>query len=662
MKNSIGKPYEGKLHVRFDEGGADSLLKFITFTRDNLSGLSGSTLRGNKQKTLLLETKPRSSNFIEFWKELIRMKKLKTYYMKNSFKILMVGLLTIFISCQSNTQMTNEAKKPNILLILADDMGYGDIGAFGSEIETPNIDKLASQGMSFTNFHVGAACAPTRTMLMTGVDNHRAGMGNMLEIQADNQFGKPGYEGHLNDKVVTVATRLKDAGYHTYMAGKWHLGKSPTTIPYAKGFERSFALMESGADNYVDQPYSALYEKVHYFEDDKAVSLPTENYFSTSYYTDKIIDYISSKQEDGKPFFAYVAYQAVHYPLQAPKEFIDKYNGVYDKGWHELRKARIARQKELGITSQEAVLKTNYDATTRDYWKIPDWESLSEEEKAFSARSMQTYAGMLDNMDVNIGRIIAYLKEIGEYENTLIIFMSDNGADPSTQPFFPGFKPWYEAHYEYTYLEDYNGDFSKMGQKGSFVDFGPGWAAVSNTPNSYYKSFSTEGGLRVPFIASYPGVIPVGKQINTFVFVKDIAPTLIEIAGGDYKSDNYNGKAIHPITGASMLKTLKGEAEKVHPETEKIGYELAGNSAIFMGKYKMVKNLPPQGKGEWELYNIETDPSEMHNLVEEMPELAEELIAAYEEYETQNGVVPVPPGYDPQVQSVKNAKSGKSAH
>jgi arylsulfatase A-like enzyme len=617
---------------------------------------------GNKQKTLLLETKPRSSNFIEIWKELIRLKKLKTYHMKNSFKILMVGLLTIFISCQSNTQMTNEAKKPNILLILADDMGYGDIGAFGSEIETPNIDKLASQGMSFTNFHVGAACAPTRTMLMTGVDNHRAGMGNMLEIQADNQFGKPGYEGHLNDKVVTVATRLKDAGYHTYMAGKWHLGKSPTTIPYAKGFERSFALMESGADNYVDQPYSALYEKVHYFEDDKAVSLPTENYFSTSYYTDKIIDYISSNQEDGKPFFAYVAYQAVHYPLQAPKEFIDKYNGVYDKGWHELRKARIAKQKELGITSQEAVLKTDYDATTRDYWKIPDWESLSEEEKAFSARSMQTYAGMLDNMDVNIGRIIAYLKEIGEYENTLIIFMSDNGADPSTQPFFPGFKPWYEAHYEYTYLEDYNGDFSKMGQKGSFVDFGPGWAAVSNTPNSYYKSFSTEGGLRVPFIASYPGVIPVGKQINTFAFVKDIAPTLIEIAGGDYKSDNYNGKAIHPITGASMLKTLKGEAEKVHPETEKIGYELAGNSAIFMGKYKMVKNLPPQGKGEWELYNIETDPSEMHNLVEEMPELAEELIAAYEEYETQNGVVPVPPGYDPQVQSVKNAKSGKSAH
>lgn len=568
----------------------------------------------------------------------------------------------IIASCSTSLKSDKSCNQPNILIILADDMGYGDIGAFGSEIETPNIDNLAKQGMSFSNFHVGAACAPTRTMLMTGVDNHRAGMGNMLEIQADNQFGKPGYEGHLNDKVVTVATRLKDAGYHTYMAGKWHLGKSSTTIPYAKGFDRSFALMESGADNYVDQPYSAMYEKVHYFEDDKAVSLPTENYFSTNYYTDKIIDYIGSNQEDGKPFFAYVAYQAVHYPLQAPKEYIDKYNGVYDDGWHELRKARLEKQKELGITSQEAILKTDYDATTRDYWKIPDWDALSDEEKTFSARSMQTYAGMLDNMDVNIGRLIAYLKEIGEYENTLIIFMSDNGADPSTQPFFPGFKPWYEANYDYTYMEDYNGDFSKMGQKGTFVDFGPGWAAAANTPNSYYKSFSTEGGLRVPFIASLPGVIPEGKNINTFAFVKDIAPTLVEIAGGDYKAETYNDKTIHPITGTSMLKTLKGETRKVHPEEEKIGYELAGNSAIFMGKYKMVKNLPPQGKGEWELYNIETDPSEMYNLVEKMPELVEELKAAYEEYESENGVVPVPPGYDPQVQSVLNAKSGKSAH
>jgi arylsulfatase len=550
------------------------------------------------------------------------------------------------------------SSRPNILIVLADDMGYGDIGAFGGEIETPNIDKLASQGMSFTNYHVGAACAPTRAMLMTGVDNHMAGMGNMLEIQADNQFGKPGYEGHLNDKVVTVATRLKDAGYHTYMAGKWHLGKSATTIPHAKGFERSFALMESGADNFVEMPYSALYEKVHYFEDDKAVTLPTENYFSTDHYTKKIIDYIGSNREDGKPFFAYLAYQAVHYPHQAPKEDIDKYKGVYDEGWHAIRNARLAKQKELGIAPKGAVLNNDHEATSADYWKIPAWDSLSDEQKRFSARSMEVYAGMADNMDQNIGKLFAYLKEIGEYENTLIVFLSDNGADPSVQPFFPGFRPWYEKHYEYTYIEDYKGDFSNKGLKGSFSDYGPGWAATSNTPNSYYKTFSTEGGLRVPFIASFPGIIPEGAKTATFAFIKDLAPTILEFAGVEYKGDTYNGKAINPISGTSMLATLKGESDKVHPESETIGYELAGSSAIFKGKYKMVINLPPKGTGKWELYDIEADPGEVTNLVEKMPELVAELEAAYTLYEKENGVIPVPEGYDPQVQSVKNAARG----
>jgi len=573
---------------------------------------------------------------------------------------LCVVLMTAGNGCHQATKQAEEttSKRPNILIVLADDMGYGDIGAFGSEIKTPNIDKLASQGMSFSNYHVGAACAPTRTMLMTGVDNHMAGMGNMLEIQADNQFGKPGYEGHLNDKVVTLATRLRDAGYHTYMAGKWHLGKSATTIPHAKGFERSFALMESGADNFVDMPYSAMYEKVHYFEDDKAVTLPTENYFSTDHYTKKMIDYIGSNKEDDKPFFAYVAYQAVHYPLQAPKKDIDKYKGMYDEGWHAIRKARLEKQKKLGITSKEAVLNTNYDATSAPYWKIPAWDSLSEEEKRFSARSMEVYAGMADNMDQNIGKLFAYLKEIGEYENTLIIFLSDNGADPSKQPFFPGFRPWYKEHYEYTYIEDYKGDFSNMGQKGTFVDYGPGWAAASNTPNSYYKTFSTEGGLRVPFIASFPGMIPQGKKSATFAYIKDLAPTILEFAGVKYKGETYNGKAINPISGTSMLATLKGESDKVHPETETIGYELAGSSAIFKGKYKMVMNPPPKGTGEWELYDIEADPAEMQNLATEMPELVTELKAAYKLYEKENGVVPVPEGYDPQVQAIKNAKRG----
>jgi arylsulfatase len=353
-------------------------------------------------------------------------------------------------------------------------------------------------------------------MLMTGVDNHLAGLGNMLEIQADNQFGKPGYEGHLNESVVSVATLLRDSGYHTYMVGKWHLGKTETTIPHARGFERSFALMESGADNWVEQSYSPMYQAVHYFEDDRPVTLPTEDYFSTDYYTDKIIDYIDSNRDDGQPFFAYVAYQAVHYPHQAPREFIDKYDGVYDGGWEELRRERLDRQKELGIVSPDVALAPQFTNTTMDSWKIPDWDSLSDEERRFSAHRMQTYAGMVDNMDVNVGRLLAHLEEMGEAENTLVIFLSDNGADPTQMPLLPGFGPWYEANYSFSQRGDYDAEFSQMGQKGSFDYYGPGWAAAANAPHSYYKTSSSEG-------AAIPGTALNGCDSGNLAAITAIA-------------------------------------------------------------------------------------------------------------------------------------------
>ncbi len=576
-------------------------------------------------------------------------------------------LMTVGIGCdQATNQTTTEPtkgttpKRPNILIVLADDMGFGDIGAFGSEIETPNIDSLARDGIHFTNFHVGAACSPTRTMLMTGVDNHLAGLGNMLEMQADNQFGKPGYEGHLNESVVSVATLLRDSGYHTYMVGKWHLGHTETTIPHARGFERSFALMESGADNWVHMPYAPLYDAVHYFDNDRAVQLPTEGYFSTDFYTERMIEYIDSSRGDGKPFFAYVAYQAVHYPHQAPREFIDKYDGVYDGGWHELRRKRLERQKELGIVSPDVTLDPQFTKTSLDAWKIPDWDSLTDDEKRFNARRMQTYAGMVDNMDVNIGRILAHLKKIGEAENTLVIFLSDNGADPNQLPLIPDFRPWYETHYRLTYRSDYAADYSNMGQKGSFADYGPGWAAASNAPNSYYKTFSTEGGIRVPFIARFPGNIPVGQSSREFAFVKDVVPTVLEVARVELPGSSYHGKEINPPTGTSMWGALTGEKSTVHDDSESIGYELAGSSALFRGKYKLVQNLPPKGTGEWELYDMNADPSEVHDLAKEKPDLVAELIQAYADYEKRNGVIPVPEGYNPVEQVIKNAARGRS--
>ena len=585
----------------------------------------------------------------------------------NLLKVSALALLAIFAACQSqaenpneNQKLVNETKKPNILILLADDMGYGDIGVYGSEIQTPNVDSLANEGIQFTNFHVGAACSPTRTMLMTGVDNHRAGLGNMTEIQADNQFGKPGYEGYLNDTVVSVATRMQDGGYHTYMVGKWHLGHSETTIPHAKGFERSFALMESGADNWIEQPYAPMYEAVHYYEDNKQVSLPTENYFSSNYYTDKMMNYIGSNKDDGKPFFAYLTYQAVHYPHQAPKEYIDKYNGVYDEGWVKLREVRLAKQKEMGIVSKDVILNLDNEATTEPDWKMPNWDALSDEEKKFNARRMQTYAGMVDNMDHNIGRLLSYLKDIGEYDNTLIVFLSDNGADPNQLPAKEGFGTWYKGKYDYVFIEDYKGDYSNMGQKGSFADYGPGWGALANTPGSFYKTFSSEGGIRVPFIAWYPKTLEKGKMTNEFAFIKDVVPTMLEVAGIDGSGDTYNGKEIYPITGTSMWSSLTGKTKSVHPTDEMIGYELAGSSAIFQGNYKLVINPKTKGTGEWELYDISLDPSEMHNLANDMPDLVAKLKEGYKEYEKENGVVPVPADYDVLKQLVKNAKSGRA--
>lgn len=545
-------------------------------------------------------------------------------------------------------------KRPNIVILIADDMGYGDIGSFGSEIQTPNLDKLAGEGMSFSNFHAGATCSPTRTMLISGVDNHRAGLGNMHEIMADNQFNQPGYEGHLYTSVVSLATVLSDSGYNTYMTGKWHLGGTAESIPYAKGFKRSFALAESGADNWVEQPYAPMYDKVHYFEDDKEVSLPTENYFSSDFYTEKMISYIEADREEDKPFLVWMGYQAVHYPHQAPKKFIDKYNGVYDKGWEDIRQSRLARQRALGIVPASASLDEELDKTSVPDWLAPDWETLPDEEKRFNARRMQAYAGMLDNMDYNIGRLVSYLEEIGELDNTLIVFMADNGPDPNLLSSNPAYRPWYEKNYDYTYIEDYKGDYSTMGQKGSYADYGPGWAAASATPNSYYKTFSTEGGLRVPFIAWYPKNIEPAQSTNTFLFVKDVYPTILEVSGVAMPGSQYKGRAIYPPSGKSAWGVLTGEKSEVHASSESIGYELAGSSAVFRGKYKLSRNPPPKGNGDWELYDIIADQGEVHDLAKKNPELVAELLASYKKYEKVNGVIPVPEGYNPLKQLIKN--------
>jgi arylsulfatase A-like enzyme len=535
---------------------------------------------------------------------------------------------------QSATASDPDAR-PNIIIVLLDDTGYADLGAYGSEVATPNIDRLAAEGVQFTNFHAAAACTPTRGMLLTGVDNHLVGMGNMVEIMADNQFDQPGYEGFMGYSVVTLPTLLRDAGYHTYMAGKWHLGKTKKSIPAARGFERSISLMESGADNFEKKSYLPMYEFVHFYEDFDQVDLP-DDFFSTDYYTDRLIEYIGADRGDDQPFFAYLSLQAQHYPLQAPDEYIDKYAGAYEAGWDEIRAQRYARQVELGLMPAGLTLPPIAAA--------PAWNSLSDEDKRLYAKRMEVYAGMLDNVDANMGRLLAYLDDIGEADNTVIVFMSDNGADNNEQD--KAFPDWYAANFDLSY--------ERMGMPGSYVNYGPGWAGASGTPLTLFKGAASEGGLRVPLIISGPAGIRSGVMSDSFAFVTDVTPTLLELAQVSPPTGTHNGKDVHPIDGKSMLGYLRGENDYIHGPGEAVIYEMAGSAAIFQDGYKLVKNNPPFGDRQWRLFRPGEDPVEINDLASANQDMVASMISEYERFAENVNLIEVPDDYNPIEQIQKN--------
>jgi arylsulfatase A-like enzyme len=515
------------------------------------------------------------------------------------------------------------ADRPNILLIMADDMGYSDISPYGSEIFTPNLARLANQGAMFTDFHVAAYCTPTRSMAMTGVDNHVVGLGNMIELVADNQRGKPGYEGYLNGRAETIATILHNAGYHTYMAGKWHLGKTPETMPANQGFEKSIGLLEGGADNWENKSYTPGYKSVHFFEDRKALELPSD-FYSSKFYADKMIDYIDTNKTDGKPFFGFLAFQAVHQPLQAPPEFTERYISTYQAGWSEISDFRYQRLVELGI--MPAGLKLTRPPS------VKDWNTQSPDEKRLNAKRMAVYAGMLEYMDMSIGRVLDHLKAQGELDNTIVVFMSDNGGEAAQlQPMFPDY-----------YKKNFDLSYDHMGEKGSYVEYGPGWASTSMTPFSNFKGSAAEGGLRAPLIIRYPHVIPQGEREDAFANVLDVVPTVLDMANVP-TSDRGNSA---PLSGRSMTAYLTGKAQEVHSDNDPIGYEAAGGAALFRGPFKLVRSVPPYGDGSWRLYNLKTDPTESHDLSGSQPDLAKSMAADYAAYVAKNGVIEVPPGYD----------------
>jgi arylsulfatase len=548
------------------------------------------------------------------------------------------GVLFLLVSCWQLPLAS--AARPNIVLILADDLGFSDIAPYGSEIHTPSLSALAAGGISFTNYHTAASCAPTRGMLLTGVDSHRNGVPNIPETIPPELAQYPNYRGTLGHNVVTVASLLQDAGYHTYMAGKWHLGKTPDLLPYRRGFERTVTMADTGADNWEQKPYIPLYKKANWFADGEEFELPAD-FYSSRFLVDKTIEFIDSNRDDGQPFFTYVPFQAVHIPVQAPQQFTARYMGVYDAGWDELRKQRQLRAKQLGIIpAQSAMVRMS---TTSD------WESFTPQEQRYHAKRMAVYAGMVDAMDHHLGRLLEYLKTTGQYDNTVFIFTSDNGSEASA-----GDHPRHMAARLSLALQGYNNNYDTLGDKGSFNFIGPSFASAAAGPLAYYKFYAGEGGMRVPLIIAGEPIANRKRQSNAFTYVTDIAPTILDLSGVKPPARHYGGRLVEPMSGRSLLPLTRGEVDRVYAETEAIGYELAVNSALFQGDYKIVLNRRPVGDDRWHLYNIVTDPGETEDLGELMPQRLQQMLGLYRDYVADNGVRPVPAHYNEELQGVLN--------
>ncbi len=552
--------------------------------------------------------------------------------MTNARTSLTVVALAIILICWPSASVLADTPKgkPNVLLVVADDMGYADLGGYGGEIRTPHLDALASRGIRATHFYTSPTCSPTRAMLLTGTDNHIAGLGNMAEWLGPKQKGKPGYEGHLNDRVVTVATLLREAGYHTYMAGKWHLGEKPGMWPAARGFERDLSVLDGAGSHWRDmQGLNPARPKLTITRNGKKISELPEGYFSSKDFTDFIINSIEEHRNDDKPFFAYLAYQAPHGPLAVPDDWRDKGKARYDKGYDEVRKERLARQQQLGLVREDAVGFPRLP-------NIPAWDKLTDEHRRQMARKMELYAAMVENMDHHIGRLLNYLKQIGELDNTLIIFFSDNGAAGEdiaelVKALAPQAKDWF--------AKTFDNRFENWGRPGSSVDYGPSWAQVSMVPFRQFKGVVAEGGIRAPLIVAGPGVKHKGKINHSLLHVMDIVPTVLELSGVKQPSED-SAKKVAPIQGKSMLPLLAGRADAIRKETDWLGWELFGNRAIRQGDWKLLYLLKRAGgTGDWQLFNLREDPAELQDLSKKYPEKRDALLTLWEQYAKTNGVI-----------------------
>ncbi|MDW3195681.1 MAG: arylsulfatase [Cytophagales bacterium] len=549
--------------------------------------------------------------------------------------VLCVALLVIHCTPKEEAPM-------NILLIVADDLGYTDLGCFGSEIRTPNLDALATEGIRFTDFHTAATCSPTRAMLLTGVTTHKNGYGTMEGDLAENQVGLRGYETHLNWDVVTFPSLLRDQGYHTSIAGKWHQAFPPDDASLwadKRGFDRSFCMNQGGAGHFDDkQKLFGFQDRAIYVEDGKEIDQLPTGFYSSEYYASKVISYINESQELGKPFFSFLSFTAPHWPLQVPDQYAVLYQGVYDEGYEVLAATRLERAKTKGVVPKNTKLPAFPHL-------VAAWDALSVEEKKERSKTMEIYAAMIERLDHHVGRVIDHLKKEGLYENTLIVFMADNGAEGNDVFTIKGTEEWV--------AENWDNSFDNMGRKGSYIQQGRDWALVSSMPYKYYKAFASEGGVRTPMIVRHPRQsTKTGKIEHQYLSVMDLAPTFLEAAGAAFPIDNtYQGREVFPIEGASMGSFLTNKTALVHPAEKAHVWELYGRIGVRKGQWKGLKLEPPFGTGDWELYDLSTDIGEQNDVAASNPELVAEMEKHWQAYAKENNVVLpenfIPYGYLP---------------
>ena len=532
--------------------------------------------------------------------------------MKRFFVLLVLFLLSGFASAA-------EPPRPNILLILADDIGYSDLGCYGGEVKTPNLDRLAAGGVRFKQFYNTTRCCPSRASINTGLYPHQAGIGLM-----DGRSERKGYEGYLTDRCVTTAQVLKDAGYRTYMTGKWHM--SPSTGPIARGFDEYYGLLRGHSASFFDPVANG----VRLPEGRPKREYPQGQYYATDAFTDYALDFLAESRkpdENGKrpPFFLYLAYTAPHFPLHAPKEEIAKYADTYHKGWDVVREERFARQQVLGVIDKNVQL-TPRSVVPKNWVNVqtgwadkdnPAWETIDADRRADLARRMAIFAAMIDRMDQNIGRVIDDLEKHGDLDNTLIIFLSDNGACAEWDPW--GFDidsgPKNVLHT--------GEELETMGSPGTYHSTGSGWANAANTPWRLYKHYVHEGGIRTPMIVHWTkGIERHGEFENSVGHIIDFMPTFVELSGATYPTE-HNGKPIIPMEGRSLVKAFDGKQEE--PRT--LYWEHEKNRGVREGDMKLVWI---DVRGVWELYDLRVDPSELNDLAEQQPETVKRMSEAWE--------------------------------